>query len=835
MKLKLFNGGLNTRQDSKLIAPNEAVECENVDTSSGIIKSAKGLVESNITATYKPVYYEYQSKWVDITEMLESLQYQKKMYWTTSTKAQKYNGTTQQNLGIEAPKQAVRVKSFDTLATIPTTITLTGKNYTYDTVLTYEDESDGQANSFLRDVVVQLFVYDDPFSDGELSIVQSFKFKVNIPNYKKLIVTLNGSGGTASCDFQVFVIYSAPPSISRWNFVNNTSLPTAGTDKYWVGSWSDYWEDIPIFYGHHTLAQLETDKTYYIAGAVESSDGLNMSVLKEGSFAVTGNVKGIQVDIVAEANVDVHFYLKAPDGLWYLWESGLTDGSGDITRTLFGDWTYEVRNIEDIVVDEDTGKVTIHLDRTMPYQMKGNYCYVGAISGMDELNGKNFRTDETNSDLKTIVLQTLDIEPEYVNGKNYNDYAFGGHIYTKLYQQAGITGIYQYIYTYYNADDGTESQASPENLEIDVPSNSVVNLEFIDPPTDTQVTHIRLYRIGVNLLSHTLVDEFPIRYFESTPDTLVTPPEYKDFKQDESLPGFIYNAGLNAAPPTGLQYLKQIYGVFLGAVENKLYFSRDIGNPNYWPQAYYVNFPTTITGIGITGSRIVIFTKYKTYGLTGSSARNFSKYGISGDQGCINHDTLVEKGNTLLYISSDGLCALSGSTVQLISKMKLGKQTFNTVNAVIHDEVYYLQLTNGKILAFDFRYEPCIKYYDFGTDYLVVGEDVLYGRKGGKLHKLFEGDEVAFTYTTGRMTDGGDSEIKTYDKFYVSSEGDVTMEIFITGESKKTKKLNELRNKLREITVSQSSMLGYDVQIKFTGIGSVTEVEYKAGDRENGK
>lgn len=818
MRLRLFNEGLNTRQDSRLIAPTEAVECENVDTSSGIIKSAKGLEETDITADNKPVFFESNDSWEDKVGPLTYLEYQKKLYWTATDKAQKYDGEIQQNLGIERPDVSPKLTSLEPVAIPPTGLTLLGKTYTY--TISFALVAGSHSSSPDTDWInFELFILDDPSDDGELVVVQYHEQRVyGIDINTDVEVDIQGAGGTGSLHILLALYGDEKFYVFKGGSIAPDEIWDEGAPAYYSKSFQTVTApEVGI------TPWLEEGRVYDIAAAVESADGRYMSILEEASHTVLANELSIEVTVTAVIGDDVHFYIKGLDGYWYIWE---TEGLVATTKkvNIFGDWTLSYRNIEDISVNPDTGIITVTVDTDPEYPLKGGYCYISDVHGMTELNGKNYRVSYPDpNNPKIFTLRTLDIVNTYIDGTTFSPYVKGGRVYNGRYISSEIEGTYGYIYTYYNAKDGTESSASVISEEVLVTLGEVATLRF-ESSLDPQVTAINIYRLGNTLLDFTLIDSI-LASFNS----------YTDHTPDSEVAGTLYDADLNGAPPSGLQYIKQIYGVFLGAVGEKLYYSRDIGNPNYWPQAYYINFPTIITGIGVTGSRVVIFTKYKTYGLSGSSARNFVKYGISGDQGCLNHETIAEKGNTLLFISSDGLCALTGSTVQLMSKMKLGKQTFDTVNAVIHDETYYLQLTNGKILAFDFRYEPCIKYYDFGTDYLVVGEDVLYGRKDGKLHKLFEGDEVPFTYKTGRLTDGGNSELKTYDKLYLSWEDDITVEIFIDGKSKKTKDLSTLRNKLRETTILQSDMLGYDIQFKFTGIGSVAELEYKVGDRENGK
>lgn len=376
----------------------------------------------------------------------------------------------------------------------------------------------------------------------------------------------------------------------------------------------------------------------------------------------------------------------------------------------------------------------------------------------------------------------------------------------------GLNGTYQYGYTYYNEDDGTESQLSPVSVEA-VPVNDSVTLSNLIPSSDSQVTHYKIYRVGENLLKFTFIKQLAI-----------TETSYIDTVEDSLITGKTFTAYLNGSPITGLKYLRHSYGLFVGAVDSKFYFTRDIGNPNYWPETYYIDFYTTITGIGVSADGIIVFTKYKAYVISGTSASTFVKYQLSGDQGCLNHDTIAELGGNLLFVSTDGICIQTRGGVNVISKLLLGKIELSTINAVIYDEVYYIQLTDGRILAYDFRYEPSIKYYNFNTNYLVVAKDTLYGRKNDNLlHTLFTGSATSYTYKTGELTDGLASDRKEYNTIYFYSTGINTVEIFLDNVSVGTKVLNE---GFTEYSISQATSRGSKIQFEFTGTGTVNEIDY---------
>ncbi len=405
------------------------------------------------------------------------------------------------------------------------------------------------------------------------------------------------------------------------------------------------------------------------------------------------------------------------------------------------------------------------------------------------------------------------------------------------YVQSTVSGILQYLYTYYNILDGTESAPSPLSEEIDVTS-AIVGVTC-PPSDDPQVTHAKVYRVGGTLLGLTEVGELEYTGFNET---------YVDGTPAIDVSGALLNSQLHTAPPEGLRFLKHVYGIFIGAVDDKFYFTLDIGNPNYWPSTYYINFDSDITGLAIAGSGILVFTKYKTYIITGTNASTFVKYVVSEDQGCISSDSIVERGSQVLFFSSDGLCTSSGTDVKVISRPKLGKLGYQTLGkAVIHDDVYHIIVQPKGILAFDFRYLPAFTWYDSGEprffhyDSLVVGEDKLYGSYGGVLEELFTGDKQEYTYKTGVLTEGSASMLKSYKSVYVASsltapvdQADASViSIYIDGELVVSRQLYPGTS--HEIKIPQAKQQGYSMQYKIEGKSDIYEIEYKAMARQNGR
>jgi len=383
---------------------------------------------------------------------------------------------------------------------------------------------------------------------------------------------------------------------------------------------------------------------------------------------------------------------------------------------------------------------------------------------------------------------------------------------TVLNAATGITATVQYMYTYYNSVDGTESEPSAISAEL-VLSNQSADVSVTASP-DAQVTHIWLYRIGGTFLVFNKVTELSNitqTYTDSDPETALA---------------IISNTSTyNGKAPADLKYLSQAYGMFFGAVGSKFYYSRDVGNPNYWPETNYINFPDTITGVWATHMGMLVFTYYQTFIITGTTANAFVKQPLDSTQGCINYNSIANYANSLLFLSNDGICTVSGGKVLVMSKIKLGKQTYSSVNAVVHDEVYYLQLADNSILTYDLRYKSAFKTYALGTSWLAIADDVLYAYKTDGMYSMFTGTAASMHYKTGNLTESSLSTLKLYDEIRLYLSGTITLTIYINEVSVISKSLVGEKKPIT-IKVPQKYQMGSSIQFEITGTGTIKEMKY---------
>lgn len=376
-----------------------------------------------------------------------------------------------------------------------------------------------------------------------------------------------------------------------------------------------------------------------------------------------------------------------------------------------------------------------------------------------------------------------------------------------------LTGVYQYVMTYYNINNGDESGPSPVSDEFDVKDSGYIILNGLSVSTDPQVTKKRLYRVGGNLGEFTLID---------TIDNSVT--TYTDKVKDTNAVGTILETSLASPAPAGIKYFQEAYAMIFGALGAQLRFT-PIGKPDEWPEVYFLQFDAEITGIAPVANGLLVFTEFRTYIVTGNGPDSLSQYLLSSDQGCVAFESVQLIATEAVWVSHDGICSSSGSRPVVITKAKLGKINLNPTDSVIYNETYYVMEASKDILVYQ---AGLIKRYNFDVSTLEVANNKLYGYRDGFLYSLFDSTEPSeFEFTSARFTEGAFTANKTYKKIFIYSRGQVIINILINDVIVQTKELNGEDS--YTIQVPQELQRGFYIQFNIKGTGEVYEIEYTIG------
>jgi len=381
-----------------------------------------------------------------------------------------------------------------------------------------------------------------------------------------------------------------------------------------------------------------------------------------------------------------------------------------------------------------------------------------------------------------------------------------------------LSGVYTYVLTYLNNNDGAESAPSDVSAEYDLSDGGYAAISNIPVSADPQVTHKRLYRVGGLLGEFTQVTQLA----NGTTSFI-------DNIKDTAVQGHILDTTIAFPAPQGLKYLQEAYAMLFGAIDTYLRFT-PVGKPDQWPDSYYLQFDAPLTGIAPVANGILVFTKYRTYIVTGTGPTSLSQYLLSSDQGCIAYESVQLIATEAVWASTDGLCSSSGNRPIVITKDKLGKITLNPIDSVIYDEAYYLMEANNKILSYK---GGIIARYDLNVSSLAIANDSLFGYRDGKLWEFFTGSTPAsFNFTSARFTEGKFTANKTYKKIFLYSRGHVIINILINDVIVQTKELNGEDS--FTIQVPQELQRGFYIQFQLEGTGEVSELEYVIGDQSSG-
>jgi len=381
-----------------------------------------------------------------------------------------------------------------------------------------------------------------------------------------------------------------------------------------------------------------------------------------------------------------------------------------------------------------------------------------------------------------------------------------------------LNGTYQYVITYYDSRTGNEGPPSNPTVERVLTNGGYIRLSNIPVTADNQVDKVRIYRVGGNLGQFSLV---------ATIDKGVT--TYTDTVLDVNVPGTLLSTTNAGLAPTGLAFLQQAYAMLFGAVGSRLRFT-PIGYPDRWPATYYLQFAADITGIAPVANGILVFTKFKTYIVTGTGPTSLSQYLLSSDQGCIAFESVQLIGTEAVWASLDGICTSSGNRPVVVTKEKLGKIVLNPIDSVVYDETYYLVEADTTILILE---KGIIKRLNVGVETLVVSKDILYGYMNGLLYEMFKSDEDAtFKWTSARLTEGAITVNKTYKDIFTYVEGRVTINILINDKLVQSQQLEGTDS--FTVKIPQNQQRGFFIQFEIVGEGKLAELEYQVGAKANG-
>lgn len=266
-------------------------------------------------------------------------------------------------------------------------------------------------------------------------------------------------------------------------------------------------------------------------------------------------------------------------------------------------------------------------------------------------------------------------------------------------------GAYKYVYTFYDAVTGSESDPSPACAPLTVAANQTIDVSNIGTSSNTRVTARRLYRTIANGGSYYLVATIPDNVTTSFFDTIAdsTLSVLGDTDQGE--------------PPVGSMVV---------SFRNMLMLAGDSNYPN---RVYYCmpdrpdNFPSfNYIDAGSSDDKIVGMVEWegKMYfvqsagiaGLEGTSADNFVSYKTRSLTGTAAGRTAVATYDGIYFLGFDGVYRFDGGKSVKISEAI--EKCFGPTASELYDVVDYSQVVaEAKAVFFQGKYHIVLPMLDY--------------------------------------------------------------------------------------------------------------------------
>lgn len=137
-------------------------------------------------------------------------------------------------------------------------------------------------------------------------------------------------------------------------------------------------------------------------------------------------------------------------------------------------------------------------------------------------------------------------------------------------------------------------------------------------------------------------------------------------------------------------------GVMAGFTGKRLCFSEPF-LPHAWPVKYRITIQDEIVEIARTNNGIVALTKGQPYFVTGTDPSAMASVKVDFSQACVYKNSVVEIGDTIFYAAPDGLCAITGTSGQVVTKDLISTKDWN--DNYLHMSDY----STARFMAFNYE------------------------------------------------------------------------------------------------------------------------------------
>lgn len=129
-------------------------------------------------------------------------------------------------------------------------------------------------------------------------------------------------------------------------------------------------------------------------------------------------------------------------------------------------------------------------------------------------------------------------------------------------------------------------------------------------------------------------------------------------------------------PPVGLQHMTPVASHFVaGFYDNYLCYCESL-LPHAWPEAYRFPLKYPIVGLAATQNGLLVATRGKPYWCSGADPASATPVELDANHPCLAAKSIVDMGGYVIYATHDGLVAVTGSDVKVITAEFIDRKTW---------------------------------------------------------------------------------------------------------------------------------------------------------------
>ena len=155
--------------------------------------------------------------------------------------------------------------------------------------------------------------------------------------------------------------------------------------------------------------------------------------------------------------------------------------------------------------------------------------------------------------------------------------------------------------------------------------------------------------------------------------------EYVDTKPDTELAEPLLTTGWEVPKPGTVGLVNCPNGVIAGFRGRTIFGSVPYA-PYAWPLANQVATDYDVVGLVPTSAGVVVVTKGMPAILIGDNPANWSMQKLEYPQGCVARRSIVDMGEFAMYASPDGLVAITGANVEILTKPIMTREQWQVYN-----------------------------------------------------------------------------------------------------------------------------------------------------------